>query len=192
MKKNFIHKLYRIALIFISLVMPILFGCTNLNIDKKNNSSSSVESTIQQNQVNVYPIELNLDTTSQLQNQLIEPEDSLFFGNQKYLIHVSQGNEIGYVLYKTKNNFYVSLIEWNNCFKVVGISEIAGLNEGEEYIELLYSDSPINSITFGIIRKTDFNIKTVKAWQINNSKRLVEEINPATVDFTETYNTDTD
>jgi hypothetical protein len=172
--------------------MPILFGCTNLNIDKKNNSSSSVESTIQQNQVNVYPIELNLDTTSQLQNQLIEPEDSLFFGNQKYLIHVSQGNEIGYVLYKTKNNFYVSLIEWNNCFKVVGISEIAGLNEGEEYIELLYSDSPINSITFGIIRKTDFNIKTVKAWQINNSKRLVEEINPATVDFTETYNTDTD
>jgi hypothetical protein len=75
---------------------------------------------------------------------------------------------------------------------VVGISEIAGLNEGEEYIELLYSDSPINSITFGIIRKTDFNIKTVKAWQINNSKRLVEEINPATVDFTETYNTDTD
>ena len=179
-------------LICLCTFISILLGCTKLNAEKKDNSSSLTGKTIQQKQVGKYPIELKLDITSHFQNKRIEPEDTLFFGNKIYLIHVGEGDDFGYLLFKDQNTFCIALIAWVNGYKVIGITEISGLRQGEEYIELLYSDLPITSITFGIVEKTDSNIKTIKAWRINNSKKIIEEINPATVDFTETYNTDTD
>jgi len=175
-----------------SIFISFLLGCTNLNTDRKDYFSIVVKEIIEQKQLEKYPIELKLDTTSHFQNKLIEPEDSLFFGNKVYLIHVSEGDGLGYVLFKDQNKFFVALIKWVDSYRVFGISEISGLRQGEEFMELLYSDLPITSITFGIIKKMDANVKTIMTWRINNSKMKIEEINPETVDFTQTYNADTD
>lgn len=192
MKNRLQNNLYRIELLYVFLFIPVIGSCTSKIRDNRADSSNMIESTSQLMQEKQFPIFLKLDTTSQFQNKLIDPEDSLFHGNKKYLIHVSQSSEIGYVLFKMNSKFYVALIEWDNNFKVIGISEIVGLNKSEEYIELLYSESPINSVIFGIIKKKSSKIKTVRVWQINNSKKLIEEINPEKIDFTETYNTSTD
>ncbi len=180
---------YMKPMIYLSVVLLII-SCNNLRIDKKSNSSNLSETKINQELADSFPIELKLDTSSQFQNKQIEPDDSLFFENKIYLIHVNQGSEIGYILYKVQNNFHVALIEWNDCYKVIGITGVEGLRGEEEYAELLYSDTPINSIIFGIIKKENSNIKTVKAYQINNSKKKLEEIDPSKIDFTMTYDTE--
>ena len=176
--------------IIMLLCISISFGCSNIQTSKNIETSSVIDFTMQHKQAEIYPIELKVDTTSQFQNKQIEPEDSLFLGNKKFLIHVIEGDGIGYILFSDSVGFQVALIDWANSYKVIGVTRISGLSQGEEYIELLYSDSPITSITFGIIKPLGSEIKTIKAWRINDSKKLIEELNPSTVNFTETYNTE--
>lgn len=176
--------------IIMLLCVSISFGCSNIQTSKDVETSSVIDFAMQHKQAEIYPIELKIDTTSQFQNKQIEPEDSLFFGNEKFLTHLIEGDETGYVLFSDSLGFQIALIDWANGYKVIGVTRISVLSQGEEYIELLYSNSPITSITFGIIKPLGSEIKTIKAWRINDSKKLIEEIDPSTVDFTETYNTE--
>jgi len=138
---------------------------------------------------------LVLDTTTALQNKYFEVDDSLFFGYEKDLILVSIGEkQLGYIVFTKVKELFVSLVEWTDGFKVIGIVKLPTLKDNEQLIQCLY---PVKNqclqMTFGVIEigNTD-EVKTIRAWQINENDRTIEQISPSLVDFTESYNADTD
>jgi len=140
-------------------------------------------------------VALKLDTTTILQNQYFVEDDSLFFGYEKDLIQLSVGEgELGYIVFTKDKELMVSLVEWKDGFKVIGIAKLPSLNDKEELIQCLY---PIKNqcvhLTFGVIEIINNDeVKTIRAWQINENDKTIEQISPSSVDFTESYNADTD
>jgi hypothetical protein len=48
-------------------------------------------------------------------------------------------------------------------------------------------------LTFGVIEIINNDeVKTIRAWQINENDKTIEQISPSSVDFSESYNADTD
>jgi hypothetical protein len=88
----------------------------------------------------------------------------------------------------------VSLVEWKNGFKVIGIAKLPSLKDKEELIACRYPiEHQCELLTFGVIEVVMNDIvKTIWAWQINDKERSIEQISSLAVDFTESYNSDTD
>ena len=140
-------------------------------------------------------VALKLDTTTILQNQYFEEDDSLFFGYKRELTWVSFGEkQLGYVVFTKDKELFASLVEWKEGFKVIGIAKLPSLKEKEELVECRYTiEHQCDLLTFGVIEVVENDIvKTIRAWQINDNEKSIEQINPSTVDFTESYNTDAD
>jgi hypothetical protein len=138
---------------------------------------------------------LVLDTTTTLQNQYFEADDSLFFGYEKDLIWVLIGEkQLGYVVFTKDKELLVALTEWKDGSKVIGIAKLPRLRDKEELISCRYPvEHQCESLTFGVIELVGNDIvRTIRAWQINENNRTIEQISPSAVDFTDSYNTDAD
>jgi hypothetical protein len=183
--------------IFILIICATL-GCqsTNRKTQKSNTANSPIPRQTESSnlEAGIYePTKLPLETTTDLQDRYFKEDDSTFLGFEKILIDVSFGESIGYVVFAQNNQFKVALIEWQKGFKVIGIATLASTISTGEFIQGLYPSNRWKFKTFGRIELTKTNsVRTLQAWQINDKDKSIEEINPLTVDFTESYNTETE
>lgn len=142
---------------------------------------------------NFKTVQLKLDTTTSIQNMYFEIDDSLFFGLKEYLIEATLSDDLGYIVFAKDNGLNVALIKYENKrHKVIGVTRIPSLKGKEEFIQELYPERISKFITFGVVEANEGKVKTIRAWRINNKNKSIEQINPSTIDFTDSYDADTD
>ena len=142
---------------------------------------------------NFNTVQLKLNTTTPFQHKYFGVDDSLFFGFKEIITDVSLGDDLGYVVFTKDNGFHVALVKYENRrLKVIGITNIPNLKGKEEFVQGRYPESIRKFTTFGVVEVNEGKVKTIRAWRINNKNKCLEQISPATVDFADSYNTDTD
>ena len=176
------------------LLSSILFSCQFSHNKTTENklSEARTEKTVDK-LINFKTAQLKLDTTTTFQNKYFEVEDSLFFGLKEFIIEVDLGDDLGYVVFAKDNGLNAALIKYENeRHKVIGITRIPNLKGKQEFVQGLYPESIRKFRTFGVVEVKEDKVKTIRAWKINNKNKCFEQIDPTTIDFTDSYNADTD
>jgi len=180
-------------------ILYLLLGCILFSCQSSHNKTTEnqISETGTEKNVgklnNVKTVQLKLDTTTTFQNKYFEVDDSLFFGLETFITEADLGDDLGYLVFAKDNGLSVALIKYENeRHKVIGITRIPNLKGKEEFVQGLYPESIRKFRTFGVIEVNEDKVKTIRAWRINNKNKCFEQINPTTVDFTDSYNTDTD
>ncbi|ALJ00702.1 hypothetical protein [Rufibacter tibetensis] len=136
---------------------------------------------------------LELDTTTELQNQLYETE-KLLPGYQMQTVHVLSGEgSLGYLILSKGEQFMLCLVDGTEGYRIIGATPIPSLKKDEYFVDLCESSCKGDFLTFGVAKeKSDNAVRTLRAWRVNYEKRVIEQINPTAVDCNSSYFTDYD
>lgn len=183
------------------IITSILFVSCSPSTQKKTDSKhgSSAQTTNQSanfKEVKLAPCEttsLILDTTTKFQNQFFEPEKDLL-GYKIIAVHVTNGNgEMGYVVLSKDENMILCLVDWQDGYKIIGTTNIPSLKNHETFVDLCESSCTGYFKTFGVVEEVKYgDVKTIRAWRVNDKTRQLEEIKPSSVNCTVSFYTDYD
>jgi hypothetical protein len=177
-----------------------LFSCSSSTQDKKTHKNTPP--TQSKDTLKAFPTvkfdpcettPLILDTTTELQNQLFEPEKDII--NYKTVaVHVTNGKgEMGYIVLGNGNKLILCLVDWQEEHRIIGTTNIPNLKDNEQFVDLCESNCDGFYKTFGVVTEIKYgDIKTIRAWRVNNKARQLEEIKPTSVNCIESFYTDYD
>jgi hypothetical protein len=177
-----------------------LVSCSSSSQDRTSSNNDSITLTPNQStefkETILDPCEttsIRLDTTTELQNQFFEPEKDLL-DYKMVAVHATNGNgEMGYVVFSKNERLTLCLVDWKDGYKIIGATNIPNLRNNETFVDFCKSSCKDNFKTFGVVEEVKYgDVKTIRAWRVNDILRQLEEINPTSVNCTESFYTEYD
>jgi hypothetical protein len=134
---------------------------------------------------------LNLDTTNELQSKHFNPEKVLL-GYKQILYHLTYGTgEMGFAVLSKNNKLTLCLVDCQNNDKIIGTTNIQPLENKEQFVELCQSSCNDYFKTFGVVEEIKYGqVKTIRAWRVNDKDKVIEQLNPESVDCRDSFYTD--
>ncbi len=136
-----------------------------------------------------------LDTNNELQGQIFNVEIENLMEYKIYSIHTSVGQgELGYAVFYKNKTYVLCLIEgFENKHKIIGTLKIPPIKKNEDIVFGCQANCDSNFMDFSLVREIKKGeIKTLKAWRINDRKRQLEEISSLQVNCNEAFYRDLD